>query len=265
MAENKLDGEVIGVALDGTGYGTDGCIWGGEFMVAGYKDFHRAAHLSYVPIPGGEAAIRRPGRMALSYLLQAFGESLEPGSIPGLSPEEEYAVRLQVQRGLNAPLTSSAGRLFDAVSALLGVCAQVTYEGQAAIELEGISAGPTEHFYNYEIIDGSSGDMEIDMLPAIRDIVGDIRSGEEVGVISSRFHSTVAEAATDVCSRIAADTGLSRVVLSGGVFQNMLLLGMLIERLRSRGLEVFRHSLVPTNDGGVSLGQAVIAARRVMG
>ncbi len=265
MAENKLDGEVIGVALDGTGYGTDGCIWGGEFMVADYEGFQRAAHLSYVPIPGGEAAIKRPGRMALSYLLQAFGDSLESGLVPGLSPEEEYAVRAQIERGLNAPLTSSAGRLFDAVSALLGICPDVTYEGQAAIELEGISAGPTEQSYNYEIIHGSLGEMEIDMRPTIRDIVGDIRSGEGVGIISSRFHSTVAQAVTDVCSRIAANTGLSRVALSGGVFQNVLLLSMVIEKLRGRGLEVFRHSLVPTNDGGVSLGQAVIAARRVKG
>ena len=265
MAENRLSGPVIGVAFDGTGCGTDGSIWGGEFLIADYDDFQRAAHLAYVPMPGGEAAIRRPGRMALAYLLHALGpsgENIGVEVVPDLSPAEAYAVRAQMERGLNAPLTSSIGRLFDAVSALLGICTDVTYEGQAAIEMEARALKPTERTYDYHVSKGASGVLEVDVRPMIAGIVEEIRQGTPVETISSTFHSTVADIVARVCRELRDTTGLNRVALSGGVFQNVLLLGMVLKRLNDSGFEVFRHSLVPCNDGGISLGQAVIAARR---
>lgn len=261
MAEHHLSDAVIGVALDGTGYGTDGRIWGGEFLIADYEGFTRAAHLAYVPIPGGEAAIRRPGRMALAYLLRAFGDSADNIAaeiMPHLSADEARAVRMQIEREVNSPLTSSTGRLFDAVSALLGVCSEVTYEGQAAIELEAIADGPTAETYPRNLAEG----LEIDVRLMIAEIVEDIRRGVPKSTISSRFHSTMANIVVETCCVLRDRSGLGRVALSGGVFQNMLLLGMTQERLRTRGFEVFRHSLVPCNDGCISLGQAVIAARR---
>ena len=274
MAENRISGPVIGVALDGNGYGTDGRIWGGEFLIADYNDFRRAAHLAYVPLPGGDAAVRRPGRMALSYLLHssAFAKATADKSLithlsavalakvdhSSLLPKEEaYAVRMQIERGLNAPLTSSMGRLFDAVSALLGICAEVTYEGQAAIELEARADGPTDRTYGFDIIED-----QIDVRPMIREIVEEIMRKTPIETISSTFHSTIAEMVVRVCRSLKEETGLNRVALSGGVFQNVLLLGMTLERLRASGFEVFRHSTVPCNDGGISLGQAVIAAGR---
>ena len=254
MAENHLAGPVIGVALDGTGYGTDGRIWGGEFLIADYSDFRRAAHLAYVPLPGGDAAVRRPGRMALSYLVHS---SLITHHSSLLPKEEAYAVKVQIERGLNAPLTSSMGRLFDAVSALLGICSEVTYEGQAAIELEARADGPTDRTYDFDMLED-----QIDVRPMIRQIVEETRRGTPVGEISSTFHSTIAEMVARVCRSIRDETGLNQVALSGGVFQNVLLLGMTLERLKASGFQVFRHSAVPTNDGGISLGQAAVAAGR---
>ena len=265
MAENRLSGTAIGVAFDGTGYGTDGNIWGGEFLIADYDDFQRTAHLAYVPMPGGEAAVRKPGRMALSYLLYTFGsvgEDVGIKIIPGLSTAEAYAVRAQIERGLNAPLTSSMGRLFDAVSAILGVCGEVTYEGQAAIELETSASGPTDNTYGFEISRNPLGVLEIDVRPMIAEIVEELKRGTSAGLISSRFHSTIADIIVRTCCALRDETNQNRVVLSGGVFQNILLLNMAVERLKSKGFDVFRHVNVPCNDGGISLGQAVIAARR---
>ena len=265
MAENRLSGPVIGVAFDGTGYGTDGCVWGGEFLIADYEDFRRAAHLQYIPLPGGEAAIRKPGRMALAYLLHTFGpeaERLAADLLPGISPEEVSIVGTQIERGLNSPLTSSMGRLFDAVSALLGICGEVTYEGQAAIELEGRADGPVEESYDWRLIRGEAGEVEIDACPMIEAIVNDLVKGVSIGAISSVFHSTIADIVVKVCSNMRDETGLNQVALSGGVFQNMLLHEMTLKRLTDRGFEVFRHSLIPCNDGGIALGQAVVAARR---
>ena len=266
MIENGVSEPLIGVAFDGTGYGTDGRIWGGEFLIADFAGFERAAHLAYVPIPGGEAAIRRPRRMALAYLLHTFGPTNENTSmVPGLCADEVSAVALQVGRGLNAPLTSSMGRLFDAISALLGVCGEVTYEGQAAIELEAMSDGPTDESYSWRLADDCGRCAGIDVRPMIAEIVEDIRRGVAGSRISSRFHSTVADVAVRTCVRIRDERGLGKVALSGGVFQNSLLLGMTMERLMRSGFEVFRHCRVPCNDGGMSLGQAAVAAGRCAG
>ncbi|MHB1456996.1 MAG: carbamoyltransferase HypF [Armatimonadota bacterium] len=265
MAENHITDQVIGVALDGTGYGTDGNIWGSEFMIADYNDFKRVAHLAYVPLPGSESAIRRPGRMALAYLLQA-DETLPNESIheilPTLSIDEITIVRQQITRHLNSPLTSSMGRLFDAISALLGVCDDVTYEGQAAIELERISCLDSGKVYQYNLNKRDDDGIEIDVRPMIREVVTDIKNGVEKSTISGMFHSTIADVILNVCILQRDTSGLNRAALSGGVFQNAVLLEKSITKLETAGFEVFTHSNVPTNDGGISLGQAMIAAER---
>jgi hydrogenase maturation protein HypF len=261
LADNCLAGPVIGVSFDGTGYGSDGRIWGGEFLVADCRNFTRMAHLEYLPLPGGALAIRKPYRTAIGYLL-ALGMDLDP-SLPllrGVAPEEIDIIRGQVATSLNTPLTSSMGRLFDAVAALGGIRGVIEYEAQAAIDLETLAShapGETGR-YPFSVIerDGVSIVKLIDLLAAIID---DIRRGASKSVVAARFHNSVAGMVVELCRAIAARTGLREVALSGGVFQNRLLLGQAITRLESAGLEVYTHRQVPCNDGGVSLGQAVIA------
>lgn len=254
MAENGIFEPVIGVAFDGTGYGDDGTIWGGEFLIVDMTCYKRAAHLSPVPLPGGDAAVRRPGRMALSYLRSAGLDC----AVPGVTPEEADTVVLQMERGLNAPLTSSAGRLFDAVSALLGICTEVTYEGQAAIELE--AAGTyTDRSYGFRI---AGSPPEIDVSGMIAQIVEDRARGVSMGEIAGAFHNTAAEIIAETCRVLREETGISEAALSGGVFQNALLTERAVSLLEESGFKVYRHRLVPCNDGGISLGQAVSAAVR---
>jgi len=262
MAENGLQGRVIGVAFDGTGYGEDGRIWGGEFLVCDYADFERVAHLTYVPLPGGEAAIRRPYRMALSHLHHAYGSlDLDLPLLRRVNPVELKVVEHQIETGLNSPFTSSMGRLFDAVSALIGVRDVINYEAQAAIELEMIAAEDVEEGYAFPL-SPSPYPLIIDPAPVIHAIVADLRAGVEASVISARFHNGVAGMIAAVCGAIREREGLNRVVLSGGVFQNVYLLSRALKRLREEGFEVFIHHQVPTNDGGVSLGQALVANAR---
>ena len=259
IAENHLTGKVIGVAFDGTGYGTDGKIWGGEFMVADFRSFDRVAHFSYVPLPGGDAAVRQVWRPALSWLQQAFGSDL-PRDLPLFRevPEREITLVSQMlTRGFNSVMTSSCGRLFDSVASLLGLRQQVTFEGQAAIELEMATQTGVDDIYSFDI--DSNEPAQIDMRQTFREIVGDIRKQTPRSVIASRFHNTVAAIIGDVCVRIRSSEHLQRVCLSGGTFQNMYLLNRTLSVLRGTGFEVFLHSLVPPNDGGISLGQAVIA------
>ena len=251
MAEHHLDGPVIGVAFDGTGYGPDGTIWGGEFLIADYADYRRVARLSPFPLPGGEAAIRRPGRIALGLLPDAV--------IPGISDTEASIARTQIARQLNTPLTSSMGRLFDAASALLGICTEVTYEGQAAMELETAAAPTAGRIYPYRMARDADGLLNIDVRPLIAALQGD---RADTGILAANFHATVAAITVDVCVVLRDETGLNTVALSGGVFQNLLLLGMLLERLAAAGFTVAYHHAVPPNDGGLALGQAVVAARR---
>jgi hydrogenase maturation protein HypF len=264
MAENGVDGEVIGVALDGTGYGTDGHIWGGEFLLADCRRFRRLGHLKYVPLPGGDAATKRPYRMAVSHLLSAFGE--EALDLPlelwkQIEPPELALVRRMMAAKVNCPLTSSCGRLFDAVSALLGVRGVVNYEGQAAIELEMLAAEGVDQIYDWSR--PSSYSIIIDPAPVLEGVVSDLRRGVDRAVISAKFHNTIADVIVGV-SRVARErTGINRVALSGGVFQNMYLLGRTLDGLESQGLEALIHHQVPTNDGGIALGQAVIANARL--
>jgi len=269
MAENGLVEKVIGVSWDGTGYGLDGAIWGGEFLVGDYGGFQRAAFFRYVRLPGGEAAIRRPYRTALSHLYNAFGDAawdLNLAFMAQISPTEMAIIRHQTVTGLNSPLTSSAGRLFDAVSALLGIRGVVNYEGQAAIEMEmlasEVSEGEVGGAYALPPLVTGAGAFpwEIDPAPMIRAIVNDVLAGVPVAVIAARFHRTMAACITAVCIRIRQREGLNTVCLSGGVFQNMLLLEETVRLLEREGFMVYTHHQVPPNDGGICLGQAMVAA-----
>jgi hydrogenase maturation protein HypF len=262
LADNRREGPVIGVALDGTGYGSDGRIWGGEFLVADLKDFTRAAHLEYLPLPGGALAIKKPYRTAIGYLL-ALGIELDR-TLPlfqGVHEQEIEIIRSQVAGGFNAPLTSSMGRLFDAVAALTGVRGVIDYEAQAAIDLETLASHSSRETGDYPFsISEEQGITIIKLGGLFTGVIADLRRGEPEAVIAARFHNTVARIIVEVCQAISTRTGLKGVALSGGVFQNRLLLEQSIARLESAGLEVYTHRQSPCNDGGVSLGQAAIAS-----
>jgi hydrogenase maturation protein HypF len=266
MAEHQLDGPVIGVAFDGTGFGTDGTIWGGEFFVGDYGRFRRLGHLRCVPMPGGDSAIRQPWRMALAHLVDAKGPSLSMEA--RISLLRYKTVARMIERRFNSPFTSSAGRLFDAVAALVGVRDEVTYEGQAAVELEWLASPyPPDACYPFELSDTTGPDnsrvLEVDTRPLIRSVAEEVEKGAEPGRIARRFHSTMVEIIVAVCGLIRKQTGLNDVVLSGGVFLNALLTGELMDRLGKESFAGYRQHLAPPNDGGLSLGQLAIAARRI--
>jgi len=264
MAENGLDGKVIGVALDGTGFGNDGTLWGGEFLSADLRDFERVAHLRQVPMPGGSMAIKEPWRMALVCLFEAFGPKamdLELDWVKRRDPQKCETLKRMIEKGVNSPLTSSMGRLFDAVSSLLSVRDTVNYEGQAAVELEMIADPEEKEPYPFEILEKEKP-LVIDPMEMVRGIVRDLIRHHSPSRISGKFHRTMARLVVETCRRIRSDSGLDRVVLSGGVFQNALLLSLVFDGLRDKGFEVYTHHLVPANDGGISLGQAVIAHMR---
>jgi hydrogenase maturation protein HypF len=256
------EGPVIGVAWDGTGYGTDGHVWGGEFFVGDYGGLHRAAHLEYLPMPGGDAAIRNPWRLALGYLYTLTGQI---PNLPGVGDEEERIVRQQIDQGLNTPLTSAAGRLFDAVAALIGIRQRVTYEAQAAIEMEmqatqwfveRPSAQPDA--YPFEI-ESDGGPLQIRLRELLMALQADVTVGVGQAEIGFKFHQTLTEIILAVCQRLADETGLRTVALSGGCFQNRLLLALSVPRLEESGFRVLLHRRVPCNDGGISLGQVAMA------
>jgi hydrogenase maturation protein HypF len=261
MAEHRIDGPVIGIACDGTGYGPDGAVWGGEVLVCDAAGFERAAHMAYVPLPGSAAAIREPWRMAVSYLQDAYGAGFREMDLPVLreaDPERVRAIAEIAAKRINSPMTSSLGRLFDGVAALVGLRSRVTFEGQAAMELEMAASGDGE-IYAYEWEDGPP--VRILPAPIVRGVVSDVRQGVSVATISARFHATLVRLFSELVGGIGRREGLRQVVLSGGVFQNSRLLDALIRALAGRGFEVYSHRLVPANDGGISLGQAVIAGK----
>jgi hydrogenase maturation protein HypF len=251
MAENGLAGEAIGVAMDGTGYGLDGAIWGGEFLVASYAGFERRAHLRYVPLAGGDRAVREPWRSALGYAGAA--ERLLAGG--RVDEKRLRAVERMIATGTNTVMTSSCGRLFDAVAALIGLRYEVNFEGQAAIELEAIVDPTCEQRYEFDI-----GGEELDFRAMMERIV---KEGAAPSVVAARFHNTLAAAIHEICLRMRRESGIGRVCLSGGTFQNMRLLGLVARALRASGFELFLHRKVPPNDGGIALGQAVIAAHQM--
>jgi hydrogenase maturation protein HypF len=260
LADNGITGPVIGAAFDGTGYGTDGAIWGGEFLVADLQDFRRAAHLEYLPLPGGEAAIRRPYRTALAYLA-ALSESVPTLPFVNEIPRAERQVTLRmIERKINMPFTSSCGRLFDAVAAIIGLRTQVTYEAQAAIELETVSYTESHDGVSYPF---TIDNEQVRLGPLLAAVVSDTQRRVPAGVIGQRFHHTLAEIVRTVCEQLREKEGLTTAALSGGCWQNRLLLSTTISRLRETGFSVYVHHQVPANDGGISLGQAVVAAARL--
>lgn len=262
MAEHRLTGPVIGVAFDGAGYGTDGTVWGGEFLVADYSRFERVGHLGYVRMPGGDRAAREPFRMALAHLLGAVGDwDQDWPCVREATPEEQRIIRWQIEREVNAPRTSSMGRLFDAVASLAGVRHRARFEAQAAMELEALAEGSAGAPYPLQITEDAL--LVVEPGPVIRGVVDDLAEGAAPTRIAARFHATVAEAVVRVSERVRASTGLERVVLSGGVFQNAVLLAATRRGLAAAGFEVFSHHLVPPNDGGIALGQAAVAHARL--
>ena len=269
MAEHGLEGPLIGIAIDGTGYGTDGALWGCEIMRADLRDFQRLAHLAYVPLPGGEMAVRQPWRMAAVYLQQAYGEEALELDIPfvrGLNRARWRPLAQIIAKGINCPSTSSLGRLFDAVAALLSVPASTRthlYEGQAAIELEQLARRDSETGKGYPFAIGEQEPAQLDVMPLIRAIVDDIGLGVSTARIARRFHTSIAMLLAQTCARVRTQTGLNMVALSGGVLQNCLLLEQLKELLEEMAFQVFINRRVPPNDGGLSLGQLAIAAARL--
>jgi len=260
IADNGIAGEVIGVAMDGLGFGLDGKLWGGEFLVADFEFAERVAHLDYVPLAGGAKAVREPWRLAAIYLQLALGDegrALDVEFNRRLTPKKWASLRSMVAARVNSPETSSMGRLFDAIAGLLCLRESVNYEGQAAIELESIAADDVVGFYEF-LIDGS----RISALDVIRGVVRDLLEGVAHSEISGKFHLGVANLILSLAEKIRSERGLNRVALSGGVFQNLLLVKHVNALLREARFEVFTHSRVPTNDGGISLGQVAIANAR---
>jgi hydrogenase maturation protein HypF len=262
MAEHRLSGKVIGVALDGTGYGTDGKIWGGEFLVCDCADFERRAHLRYIPLAGGDAGVREVWRSGWSYLLDTFGGQAGRLDLPlhrAIPKSKLIFVEKMIRGGLNTILTSSCGRLFDAAASLVGLRYETNYEGQAAIELEMLAAEGVEDSYGFDL----AGDpIQIDLRPTIAAIVQDVPRIDR-SVIAARFHNTVGDLVTETCRTLRDREGWNRVCLGGGTFQNLRLLRRSLAGLRRAGFEVYVPAKVPANDGGLSLGQALIANARL--
>jgi hydrogenase maturation protein HypF len=261
MAEHGLDPAepLVGIAFDGTGYGDDGTIWGGEVLIADAEGYERVAHLSYVPLPGGDAAVRNPCRVALAHLWSAdvdWDPDLAP--VAALDVVERRLLRRQLDRDVACVPTSSMGRLFDAVASLLGLRHYITYEAQAAIDLEIVATSGTPlDPYHFAI----TGD-QVDPGPVVRAIVDDLRRGRTIADIARTFHVAVAEMVVAITQRIRSERGLGTIALTGGVFQNSLLTESCIEELERAGFVALTHHLVPPNDGGLALGQAYIAAHR---
>jgi len=263
MAEHGLDGThpVIGVAFDGTGYGEDGAIWGGEILIADYKSYQRRFQLEYFPLPGGDAAIKKPARTALALLWSQgldWDERLTP--VAAFATQDRVILRAQLERKINTPLTSSLGRLFDAAAALAGVRQQVNYEGQAAIEFEALADPAEGGKYSF----GLDRD-QVQVGTAVKALIHDAMAGVHVSKISAKFHNGLAACVSEVCSKIRSEAGIDEIALSGGVWQNITLLGRTLSLLNKDGFRVYIHREVPANDGGLSLGQAVIAAARIRG
>jgi hydrogenase maturation protein HypF len=259
MAENELDPPVLGVSWDGTGYGTDGTIWGGEFLVPDQDSFQRAAYFRRFRLPGGEMAVKEPRRTALAILFEIWGQDgLEDD---GLAPVAQFSrtecglIRQMLAKGVNAPVTSSVGRLFDAVASLLGIRQVVTYEGQAAMELESVIGSEVTEAYPFRLTNAVP--QIIDWAPMIGEILVDLRRGISPGVISAKFHNTLAEIIVEVARQIVTP----KIVLTGGCFQNRYLLEQAVQRLSEAGFKPYWHQRVPPNDGGIALGQIAAAAR----
>ncbi len=263
MAENNIKEKVIGVALDGTGFGTDGHLWGGEFLLADIKGFERPLHFAYIPLPGGERAIKEPWRMAVSYIIKSFDDKekafyyIQKTGLTNMFGNRVIEVITLVDKSEFSPLSSGAGRLFDAISAMIGLCHFNTYEGEAAIALESLVNDDIKDAYEFDLRD------VIDFSPCIRGILKDMEKGLERSLIATRFHNTVSSAIVSAVLELSRSCNIRDVVLSGGTFQNQYLLKKTVTTLKKSGLNVFINEKVPCNDGGISLGQAYILRERI--
>ncbi len=265
LAEHGVDGPALGIIWDGTGYGSDGTVWGGEFLLGDAGDVQRVAHLRPFRLPGGDAAVREPRRVALALLWELYGAAaLERHDLPAIQsfqPAERRVLAQMLQRSLNAPVTTSAGRLFDGVAALIGMQQQVSFEGQAAMALEFAADATVTDAYPYALVTNDQhAPLILDWRPLIEALLEDLRGGKKTSIIAARFHNALVEAIGTIAQMI----GESRVVLSGGCFQNRLLSEQTARRLRAAGFTVLLHRQVPPNDGGISLGQVAVAARRLI-
>lgn len=261
MAENNITGPVIGIAFDGSGYGLDGTIWGGEILIADYSGFERKAHLEYLPMPGGELAIKKPFRLAIGYLYSLFKDIPRLPFLSEVSEEEIETIKTQIDRNINTPITSSMGRLFDAVSSILNICKESSYEGQPAVELE--MAGKdleTEGFYRWDIATENNSFI-IRVKPLFEDILEEIDK-VPIDLISAKFHNTIAMMILNIAILLREETKINTVTLSGGCFQNRRLLKKTISLLREKKFQIITHHYLPCNDGGISLGQAVAGNSR---
>jgi hydrogenase maturation protein HypF len=257
MAEHELDGPVLGIAMDGTGLGTDGQIWGSEFLLCDLNSFERLCHFDYLPLPGGDKAIKEPWRTAIAALYLSFGKKTDIPDIPALKvvgKEKKRLVLEMLDRNVNCPLSCGAGRYFDAVSALLGICLQSEYEGEAPMKLEALADNSVQDEYPFRT--GTT----VDFKDVFRMIAEDLFNGRPPEYISARFHNTVISAIFEVAIRISKEKHLKKIVLSGGMFQNKFILEKLAYRFIKSGIKVFVHEKVPPNDGGIALGQLVIAS-----
>ena len=268
LAETGFAGKAVGVAFDGTGYGEDGAIWGGEFFAVDGMEATRAGHLAYFPLPGGDAAVREPWRTALSLARETLGraeaEGLARERFPDIAPDATRLLLDALDKGINVVPTSSAGRLFDAVSALCGLCPRASFEGQAPMRLEGEVARAPAGTYRFSLSE-REGLLTVHWNEMVAGVVSDTRRGVPAGTVSRRFHDTLAAAVLAAAERLAESHGARHVVLSGGVFQNATLLASVLSGLRKRKLSPLIHRRVPANDGGISLGQAYYAASQVAG
>jgi hydrogenase maturation protein HypF len=269
MADNELEPPLLGVAWDGTGYGLDGAVWGGELFLVTETSCERVAHLRQFRLPGGDRAVKEPRRTALGLLYEMFGEAsfamADMAPVRAFAPAELRPLRTMLARGLNSPLTSSAGRLFDAVASLAGVRHLVRFEGQAAMELEfALEGTATAEAYELPLRSGHAtrntqhAPLLLDWSPLVEAILADLKRGLPIGPISARFHNALAEAIIAVARQV----GQQRVVLSGGCFQNRYLTERSVRRLQEEGFRPYWHQRVPPNDGGISLGQVVAALRQ---
>lgn len=263
MAENKIEGSVIGLAMDGTGYGIDGTAWGGEFLIADEINFQRFGHLDPMILPGGEKAIREPWRIAAGILKSLYNESWPEVALrlKLLSNLEQGILLDQImERKINSPMASGLGRLFDSAAALLGLSRTVSFEGQAAMKLEALATGASAPPYPFEIRQAEKGPHILDFKPMIKKMIDDFISRKNMAEIAASFHETITDAFVAMSLKIRSVTGLTRIVLSGGCFQNRILLEGSMIKLKNAGFDAFGHKIVPANDGGLSLGQAVVAA-----
>ncbi|MDP8233762.1 MAG: carbamoyltransferase HypF [Candidatus Saelkia tenebricola] len=261
MAENNLHEKVIGIALDGTGFGEDGYIWGGEVMIADLKEFQRAAHLEYVHQPGAEAAVKNPNQMAVSWLYHSFGEDIfkqDNEFISRIGKDKINNIITMIESGINTPLTSSVGRLFAAVSSILGICDQASFHAEAEMKLEQFQDEHCREAYGFEILKDKK-ELIISASGVIRQIIDDIKKTTPKKRIAAKFHNGLVDVFYKLAQRLKRKHGIDKVCLSGGVFQNIVLLTKLYDCLVNKGFKVYIQGKVPANDGGLCLGQAVIA------